>query len=200
MNVMQGAGLLLIVAGIVWMFLHPKETGEGEVGFKGLSAKGLTQGGLMAALGAALFIAPLVAGEDDPKGSSETGSGPSTTVASASCRVTGTVFEQDSGQPFAGVDVGLMTPGSTFVDEESFAEQATTDPQGRFAFDCELEEGDAAVLALSDAAWGGCLDVTRRQVHGGRATGGVTLYVSDKVQRLLGKLFGLPENDNCERG
>jgi hypothetical protein len=114
--------------------------------------------------------------------------------------VSGKVYEEDSQRPFAGVDVGLVPPGSGFADEEQFQDAATTGPQGSFSFDCDdlLPGRETAMIALSYAGWGGCIDVTERRVRGGDLAENVTLYVSEKVQEFLGHAYGLPKNDNCE--
>jgi hypothetical protein len=195
----QWVGAVVIAAGIVWVFLHPKEAGAGEVGFRGLSAKGLTQGGVIVAVGAVLLIAPLFADDDgDDAGG---GTAATATPVADVCHVGGVVYERDSRQPFPGVDVGLVPPGSSFTDEEAFEEAATTDPAGRFDFDCSalLDAGQTAVLALSHPGWAGCIDVVERPVKATTDDGHVTIYVSNKVEETLGHVFGVPRNDNCER-
>jgi hypothetical protein len=196
MNAVQWVGVVLVLAGVGWIYLHPKETGVGEVGFKGLSAKGLTQGGLLAALGVVLVLVPVLTNDPPPSPGRQP-----TVVSSSSCRVSGTVYDRDTKGPFPDVDVGFVPSGATFTDEERFVAGATTDPQGRFSFDCDgmLSDGQVVTLALSHVGWGDCLYVTGRTLYGPRLDDGVTIYVSDATQRALGVLFGVPKNPNCER-
>jgi hypothetical protein len=118
----------------------------------------------------------------------------------ASCYVAGTVFNDDDKQPFQGVRVGYVPDGSSFADEELFTHTATSGPDGKFEFDCSsVAESYPVVIALADHRWGGCILVTDQQIRPKRATENINVYVSDKVQALLGDLWGTPKNSNCER-
>jgi hypothetical protein len=53
-NAAQIVGVVIVAAGIVWVFLHSAAKGEGEASFGGFSLKALTQGLLLVVIGAAL--------------------------------------------------------------------------------------------------------------------------------------------------
>ena len=116
----------------------------------------------------------------------------------AVCSVAGVVYNRDTGGPFTGVEVGEVPPGSAFTDEESFQYRATSGPDGSYSFDCS-PSGEPGALALKLGGWGSCIDVTRQTIAKDKAQRNVTIYVSDKVMRTLGGVFGLPRNDNCTR-
>jgi hypothetical protein len=61
----QIVGVLIAVAGIVWIFIHPTAKGEGEAGYAGITVKALTQGGLILVVGAALIFLGRDSGDDD---------------------------------------------------------------------------------------------------------------------------------------
>jgi hypothetical protein len=61
----QIAGVLVTVAGIAWMFIHPSAKGEGEASYGGITLKSLTQGGLILVVGAALIYFGRDSNNDD---------------------------------------------------------------------------------------------------------------------------------------
>ena len=118
----------------------------------------------------------------------------------ASCYLAGTIYNDDDKQPFQGVRVGYVPDGSAFTDEERFTYLATSGLDGRFEFDCStIPESYRIVIALADYGWGGCIAVTDQRIQPKRMSENINLFVSDKALKLLGELWGIPENDNCER-
>ena len=65
MTVIQIVGVLIAVAGIVWMFIHPSAKGEGEASYAGITLKALTQGGLILVVGALLVFFGAKSKDDD---------------------------------------------------------------------------------------------------------------------------------------
>lgn len=55
MNLVQIFGALIVVAGIVWAFVHPSAKGDSEASYAGVTLKSLTQGGVILVVGALLL-------------------------------------------------------------------------------------------------------------------------------------------------
>ena len=55
MTPVQIAGVVIALAGIVWMFVHPGATGAGEAGYAGITLKSLTQGAVTLVVGALMI-------------------------------------------------------------------------------------------------------------------------------------------------
>jgi hypothetical protein len=64
-SAVQVIGAVVLVAGVIWIFVHPSAKGDGEATIAGVTVKALTQGGLILVVGAALVYFGRDTGDDD---------------------------------------------------------------------------------------------------------------------------------------
>lgn len=115
---------------------------------------------------------------------------------SAPCTVAGAVVNSDLNAPYSSLQIGYVPRDSGFADDEKFVYITTTDLEGRYSGACAgVPQG--SVVAAKSYNWGGCIEVSDAPVPTAGTNRDVNFSVSDKVQNLFGRLYGLPKYDNC---
>lgn len=177
--------VMLVVLGLLF---RVREGGEGSWGDKSFKAGSIVALGVFAVVALAFIFNR----NENSEGSIEAG----TSVPEA-CTVQGVVTNEDTNTPLQNSEIGILPFGSTFTEEENFTFKANLAANGFYRFSCS-DAPPGSAIAIKDAGWAGCVFVSGYRVPASGETTDANLAVSYKVMELLGDLYGLPENDNCE--
>jgi len=176
----QIAGALVVVAGIVWIFIHPGAKGEGEASYAGITLKALTQGGLILVVGAALLYFGQDSKDDDDLTLTEWATSANRTCAQGYEKMRALQIPSDSEAQFRALP--QTTQVSTEINQEL---QAIGRPSG---FEADVDR----LLALASQS-----NVEARQAFNLWSAGNATSAqaaltqaqnLAAQVQRLDGEL------------
>lgn len=121
--------------------------------------------------------------------------GTGTPTPSSGCSISGQVLNSDTGQGFVGLSIGYTPADAGYSDEEEFNYLNTSGAGGSYTLDCSSVPS-GSVIAATDG-WGGCIWVSKYSIPRSGDHTGVNLSISDKVETLLGQLYGLPKYSSC---
>lgn len=187
--------VVIVVLVVLGLLFKVREGGEGSWGDKSFKAGSIVALGVFAVVALAFIFNDNESSEDPIEdGTSVPEDGTSVPEA---CTVQGVVTNEDTNTPLQNSEIGIVPFGSTFTQEEGFTFKANLAANGFYRFSC-TDTPPGSTIAIMDAGWGGCVFVSGYRVPASGETTDANLAVSYKVMELLGDLYGLPKNDNCE--